>query len=582
MRHVPTFALLITATLLAAGCGGGGDPDPAPVGVVKVFTLPNTLDASWTLTGPAGAVITGTDDARHPGRAAGSWTIVWDDVDDWIRPLSQTRTLAGGDSITFIGQFVYVPPPTTGSLSIDIEPDDLQARWVLKRLTGLDDDRSGVGDVVLDDLPPGPFTVAWQREAGWTVPAPGWVDGLITAGETATASVTYTVLPAWPFTTVRLEAGSFTMGSAAPEPGRETDEGPRHEVTLTRPLLVATTELTNGQWDAVVRGRVDDPTIANQPVVDVTWYQAVEFCNAMSVADGLTAAYAINGPQVAWDPDADGWRLPTEAEWEAFCRAGTQGSLSDGELSRLDMELDPVLSFFGWSGANSDNQVKPVRTLLPNPMGLYDVHGNLLEWCWDRYASATTRPIPRPTRAGRSPAPTGCCAAAPSPTPTSGCAARRAPTSIPAPPWGSWASGRCATRRSSSRAGNRRSCIPARPRLRCRQPEAALESTSDRPDRPDLPGRGFVPAQVAAICPPPAARRRRPHRGHPLRRSRPRRRRLRRGCPCTCCPGHGSAPVFTLERLGGQILMTGFLIGLLSDSPAPRDIHLGIFHPPRA
>jgi formylglycine-generating enzyme required for sulfatase activity len=399
MRHVPTFALLITATLLAAGCGGGGDPDPAPVGIVKVVTLPAALDAGWTLTGPADAYFEGTGDERYPGRAVGTWIIVWDEIADWERPLSQSRTLADGDSITFTGLYIADPPPTTGSLSIDIEPDDLQARWVLKRLTG-DDDRSGVGDAVLDDLPPGFFTVAWQREPGWTVPAPGWVDGLITAGETAVASVTYTVQPAWPFTTVRLEAGSYIMGSAEPEPGRETDEGPRHEVTLTRPLLVATTELTNGQWDAVERGgRVDDPTLANQPVVDVTWYEAVEFCNAMSAADGLTAAYAVNGLQVAWNQDADGWRLPTEAEWEAFCRAGTQGSLSDGELSRLDMELDPVLSFFGWSAANSDNRVKPVRTLLPNPMGLYDVHGNLLEWCWDRYGVAyyTDDPVTDPT-----------------------------------------------------------------------------------------------------------------------------------------------------------------------------------------
>lgn len=401
MRHAPTFALMITAILLAAGCGGGGDPDPAPVGVVKVFTLPNTVEAGWTLTGPASAVVDGADDMRLPGRAAGSWTIVWDEVEDWVRPLSQTRTLAAGDSITFTGLYVYDPPPSTGSLAIDVAPDDLQIRWVLKRPLGLDDDRSGVGDAVLDDLPPGPFTVAWQREAGWSVPAPGWVDGLITAGETATASVTYTVLPAWPFASVRLEAGAFTMGSPATELGREPDEGPRHEVTLTRPLLVATTEITNAQWEAFTRGgRVVDPTLDNQPVTSITWYEAVAFCNAMSSADGLTAAYVVNGPQVAWDRDADGWRLPTEAEWEAFCRAGTQGSLSDGDLTRLDAEVDPVLSFFGWSAANSGNRVKPVRALLPNPMGLYDVHGNVLEWCWDYYSATAYTADPATDPAG--------------------------------------------------------------------------------------------------------------------------------------------------------------------------------------
>jgi formylglycine-generating enzyme required for sulfatase activity len=389
VKHVPMIALLLVVSLLAVGCGGGGDPDPTPTGVVKVDVEPFFVDAGWTLTGPGSATLTGTGDMRFGGRAVGSWTIVWDEYAGRIRPLSQTRTLADGDSITFQG--VYTEPPTTGTLTIDVEPADLPIRWVLKRQPGSgQDDRTGTGDAVLTDLPPGPFTVAWQRVPGWTLPAPGWIDGLITAGETTAAAVTYTVLPAWPLEFVRLEAGAFTMGSPANEPGRETDEGPRHEVTLTRPILVAVTELTNGQWEGVVRdGRLVDPTLANQPVSSVTWHEAVGFCNAMSAADGLTAAYSVNGPQVAWNPASDGWRLPTEAEWEALCRAGSTGSLSDGALSRLDFDPDPVLTFFGWSAADSDNHVKPVRALLPNPLGLYDVHGNVLEWCWDRYSDAT-------------------------------------------------------------------------------------------------------------------------------------------------------------------------------------------------
>ncbi|MDO9695564.1 MAG: hypothetical protein Q7W56_12615 [Candidatus Latescibacteria bacterium] len=94
---------------------------------------------------------------------------------------------------------------------------------------------------------------------------------------------------------------------------------------------------------------------------------------------------------------------------------------------------------------------------------------------------------------------------------------------------------------------------------------------------------GFVPAQVAAICPAPPAHDDVLHtEGVPCADPDRDGDACGAGCPCTCCPGHGSAPVFTVERLGGQILTTALRIGLLSDSPSPRDIHLGIFHPPRA
>lgn len=94
---------------------------------------------------------------------------------------------------------------------------------------------------------------------------------------------------------------------------------------------------------------------------------------------------------------------------------------------------------------------------------------------------------------------------------------------------------------------------------------------------------GFVPAQVAAICPPAAAHGDVCHtEGTPCADPDRDGDACGANCPCTCCPGHGSAPVFTLERLDGQALTAGLRVGALPDAPAPRDIHLGIFHPPRA
>ncbi|MEV7377334.1 formylglycine-generating enzyme family protein [Streptomyces lydicus] len=115
------------------------------------------------------------------------------------------------------------------------------------------------------------------------------------------------------------------------------------------------------------------------PVEGVSWWDAVRFCNALSRIEGLAPAYRLDadldseGDGITWDATADGYRLPTEAEWEHACRAGTTGP-HYGPLDEI-----------AWYRGNSQERLHEVAGKRPNAWGLYDMLGNVWDWCWDVY-----------------------------------------------------------------------------------------------------------------------------------------------------------------------------------------------------
>jgi sulfatase modifying factor 1 len=198
---------------------------------------------------------------------------------------------------------------------------------------------------------------------------------------------------------VPIPGGTFLMGSPETEEGRFRDEGPVHKVQISsfactrHPVTRRLYAEITGSDPGSPEGEADD-----RPVNNVTWYDAVAFCNQLSEREGRVSCYRIDGEDVTWVQTADGYRLLTEAEWEYACRAGTTTRYSFGD----DEER---LGEHAWFEANSHGEPQPVARKKPNLWGLHDIHGNVYEWCWDWFggyaADAESDPVGPPEGEGR-------------------------------------------------------------------------------------------------------------------------------------------------------------------------------------
>jgi len=234
-----------------------------------------------------------------------------------------------------------------------------------------------------------------------------------TARPTVTPSPLPTVTPTWsgspwptatprptvppvPTNFVAVPAGTFVMGAPPGELCRRSDEV-QHEVALTHGIRVQQTEVTQEQWLQVFEANPSQFVGLQRPVENVTWYDAVVYCNRLSLHAGLTPCYyadqaltiVFDGDPpivtgvVYWSEQADGFRLLTESEWEYCCRAGSVTAYYHGD--NQGCIYDSTLDSIAWYAGNSVCIPQNVAELLPNSWDVYDIAGNLYEWCWDWY-----------------------------------------------------------------------------------------------------------------------------------------------------------------------------------------------------
>jgi uncharacterized repeat protein (TIGR02543 family) len=352
------------------------------------FTRIGHTFAGWAATAAGNVVHTDAQPVMNLRDTPGTVTL----FARWI-PITYTVTYSGNGH-------------TGGSMAASVHTYSVSANLAANgftrtgwTFTGWNTQANGTGTPYAAGAPvvnlrdtPGNFTLFAQWSWGVTSHLPG-------------ASLTMGWIP----------AGSFTMGSPTTEAGRNTDEL-QHSVTLTRGFYMGIYPVTQEQYLAVMAWNANRVNAApssfsdntapgevqsRRPVETVSWYEAILFCNRLSIFEGRTPVYSIGGStnpanwgavptanNATWNAvtvnwNANGYRLPTEAEREYACRAGTTTAWYTGNTANA------ALDAAAWHLGNSGGRTRQVGLKTPNAWGLYDMHGNVHEWVWDWYSNTT-------------------------------------------------------------------------------------------------------------------------------------------------------------------------------------------------
>jgi formylglycine-generating enzyme required for sulfatase activity len=411
----PTAAGTSTFTVKATNSLGS---DTKPLSITITFAAPTIITEALP-NGTLGVAYNQTLAAT--GATPITWDLYYQTLPEGLE-LAENGTITGTPTATGTVAFTV---RATNSVSYDLKRLSITINLAAPTITTAALPSGTVGAAYSQTLAAtGDTPITWSLDSG-TLPAGLDIaaDGTIAGTPTATGTSTFTAKatnangsgtkqlsiiidgqkPAiggmeW------IPAGVFMMGSPTSETGRGTDET-HHQVTLTKGFYMGKYPVTQAEYLAVMGsnpsahsagGQYADAVAGldttNFPVERISWYAALVFCNKLSMQEGLNPAYSISGSTnpASWGavPDrtnstwnaveivegSNGYRLPTEAQWEYACRADTTTAFNLGNEWSGD---------WGWYRTNSGDRTHEVGGKSPNEWGLYDMHGNVTEWCWD-------------------------------------------------------------------------------------------------------------------------------------------------------------------------------------------------------
>jgi len=378
-----TAAVMLILLVSFFGCSND-DPSTPEVGfgTIEIKMPTGTTGATWHLYGPGDSFQHGDTDVVLHEMPSGQYTIIWTAVKDWTNPMPANRTLAANATLTLYGEYLDKAP---GSNFVIIDPadfimgsDDGSRRfWVyrdstLYRLYGeLPDTFTAPFDTTYIDTLSYPAEISRDQDENRHRVQISYTHYM---GKTEITNQEFVELGNWAIDSLLVTTTESSMLDA---------------------LDGSTAELINFDFadtpidiqDGVLR--LKKPEYADRPLIEVTWFGAVSYCDWLSLKEGLTRAYDHS----TWTIVSPGYRLPTEAEWENSCRAGTQTAFSSGAIVTGGCD-EPALDDAGWFCGNADGSSHDVGTKAENPWGLSDMHGNVWEWCHDYYGRYEVPDIP--------------------------------------------------------------------------------------------------------------------------------------------------------------------------------------------